>query len=168
MKLKTSFDFVRAEVDKKKLIISSEIPLEVLSSAVLNGGFRTADKIAGIHVPEENEENVHRNSEALDKELLENPDDIFKSARVVPLILAGLTLDDDIKVGLTPKDMFDQPTAINSFQNSIINHIRGKNETKNLKVDEASLTVVENLGPFTRGILAMMMDNAYRKLCDKS
>lgn len=377
MRLQTSFDFVRAEVDKKKLLISSEITLEVLSLAVLNGGFKTANKIVSIHVPEENEENVHKNSEDLDKELHENPQNILKRAvkrlgmdsdevvgimtnadvrnveisaqqqdgialnafvtagvkvsaaageptiskdgalnrggtiniillidgnltescmvdavktvteaktvalreldvrsyfsgdpasgtvtdsvviactkrgktveyagtatvlgelvgksikeslkqtlqkeqqivanrpltrrlgergisiaqattsfleahpeigekseqfndelrqmlsnpKIVPLILAGLRLDDDVKVGLTPKEMFDQPNAINCLQTSIINYIEGKNVTKNLKVDDVSLAAVENLGPFARGILATIMNKIHRNMCSKS
>jgi adenosylcobinamide hydrolase len=379
MKLQTSFDFVRAEVDKKKLVISSERPLEVLSSAVLNGGFKTANKIISIHVPEENEENTQKTSEDLDKELHENPENILKRAsmrlgfdldevvgimtnadvqnvevsaqqnnevalnafvtagvevaatagepttskqnhqklnrggtiniillvdgnltkscmvdtvktvteaktvtlreldvrsyfsgnpasgtvtdsvvvactkrgkiveyagtgtvlgeligksvkeslkktlqkeqqivanrsltkrlnergifmakaaslfltthpkiagkfekfneelqqilsnpKVVPLIIAGLRLDDDVKAGLTPKDMFDQSTAINSLQTSIINCIGNNNQIGNPKVDDASLAALENLGSFARGILAVILNSAYRNVCNKS
>jgi adenosylcobinamide hydrolase len=377
MRLQTSFDFIRAEVDKNQLVISSEIPLEVLSSAVLNGGFTTANKIVSIHVPEENKENVHKNSEDLDKELHENPEDILRKAvmrlgfdsdevvgimtnadvrnvqvsaqmhneislnafvtagvkvsatageptiskhgpinrggtiniillvdgnltkscmvdavktateaktvalreldtrsyfsgdpasgtvtdsvivactkrgktveyagtatilgeligksvkeslkktlrkeqqfvanrpltkrlnergislakvatlflkahpeiaeksepfneelqqmlsdpKIVPLILAALRLDDDVKAGLTPKDMFDQSTAIDNLQTSVINYIENKNQAKNLKADDASLVPMNNLGPFARGILAAIMTNAYRNLCSKS
>jgi adenosylcobinamide hydrolase len=377
MRLQTPFDFIRAEVDKSKLVISSEIPLDVLSSAVLNGGFTTANKIISIHVPEENEENVQENSDDLDKEIHENPEDILRKAvmrlsfnsdevvgimtnadvrnvqvsaqkhneislnafvtagvkvsaaageptiskngpisrggtinivllidgnltkscmvdavktateaktvalreldtrsyfsgdpasgtvtdtvviactkrgqtveyagtatvlgeligksvkesmkktlqkeqqfvanrpltkrlnergislakaaasflkthpeipgkseqfneelqhilsdpKVVPLILAGLRLDDDVKVGLTPKDMFDQSTAIDSLQASVINYTGNKNQTKSLKVDDTSLVPVDNLGPFARGILAAIMNNVYRNLCSKS
>lgn len=379
MKLQTSFDFIRAEVDKKKLVISSERPLEVLSSAVLNGGFTTANKIINIHVPEENEENIHKNSEDLDKALHENPEDILKRAlmklgidsdevvgimtnadvrnvhlssqshneialnafvtagvdvaatageptisevnslknnkggtiniillidgnltkscmvdavktiteaktvtlreldvrsyfsgdpasgtvtdsvvvgctksgkpvkyagtatvlgeligksikealkktlrkeqqivanrsltkrlkerhisitkaailfletrpkiaeksdqfyeelqqmlsnpKVVPLILAGLRLDDDVKVGLTPKKMFDQSRAIDSFKTSMINCISNNNQTKNLKVDDISLAAVENLGPFFRGMLSTMMNSIYQSMHSES
>ncbi len=379
MRLQTSFDFIRAEVDKKKLVISSERPLEVLSSAVLNGGFTTANRIISIHVPEENEENIHKNSEDLDKELHENPEHILKRAlmklginsaevvgimtnadvrnvevsvqqhneialnafvtagvdvaatagestiskpnplknnnggtiniillvdgnltkscmvdavktiteaktvtlreldvrsyfsgdpasgtvtdsvvvactkrgkpveyagtgtvlgeligksvkeslkktlqkeqqivadrsltkrltergisikkaatqfleanpkiaekaehfneelkqilsspKVVPLIIAGLRLDDDVKVGLTPKDMFDHSMTLDSFQKSIINCISNNTQTKNLKVDDTDLASIEHLGPFARGILAAIFNTVYRNMYSKS
>ena len=80
MILETSIDFIKASVDKHKLLISSERPLEILSSAVLNGGFTTANNIISIHVPEENEENSDRDMDDLDKELHENPVIIIKRA----------------------------------------------------------------------------------------
>jgi adenosylcobinamide hydrolase len=379
MRLQTSFDFIEAEVDKKKLIISSERPLEVLSSAVLNGGFKTANKIISIHVPEETEENVHKNSDDLDKELHENPENLLKRASnrlgidsdevvgimtnadvrnvevtaqrhnelalnafvtagvevaamageptiskpnphknnnggtiniillidgnltkscmvdtiktvteakavtlreldvrsyfsgdpasgtvtdsvvvactkrgkpveyagtatvlgeligksvkeslkktlqkeqqivanrslikrlaergisvtkaatlflevhpkiaekseqfneelhqmlsnpvVVPLILAGLRLDDDVKVGLIPKDMFDQSRAIDSFKTSVIDCIGNKNPTKSPKVDDAGSATVDNLGSFTQGILSTIMNSVYHNIFSQS
>lgn len=94
MRLQTSIDFVKADVDKHKLVISSEIPLEVLSSAVHNGGFRKANQIISIHVPEDNDENCGRNLEDLDKELHENPEIILKRA------LVKLSIDQDAVVGI--------------------------------------------------------------------
>ena len=94
MRLHTSIDFIIADVDKHKLVISSERPLEVLSSAVHNGGFRKANKIISIHVPEDNDENYDRNYEDLDKELHENPEIILKRA------LVKLGIDQDAVVGI--------------------------------------------------------------------
>lgn len=379
MRLQTSFDFISAEVDKKKLVISSERPLLVLSSAVLNGGFTRVNKIISIHVPEENEENVHKNSEDLDKELHENPGYILKRAlmklgidsdevvgimtnadvrnvqvsahrhneialnafvtagvdvaatagestiskhnplknnnggtiniillidgnltkscmvdavktiteaktvtlreldvrsyfsgdpasgtvtdsivvactkqgkpveyagtatvlgeligksvkeslkktlqkeqqivanrsitkrliergisitkaatqfleahpkiaekseqfneelqrmlsnpKVVPIILAGLRLDDDVKVGLTPKDVFDQSRAIDSFKTCLINCISKNNQKKNLKVDDTKLAALENLGPFTRDMLSTIMNTVFKNIYSES
>ena len=379
MRLQTSIDFVEAEVGKNKLVISSERPLEVLSSAVLNGGFTTANKIISIHVPEDNEENIHKSAEDLDKEIHENPEDLIKKAlakldidsdkvvgimthadlrnvevynqrckgialsafvtagvdvsatageptvskqdslkidkvgtiniillidgdltescmvdavktvteaktvalreldirsyfsgdlasgtvtdsivvactkrgktveyagtatvlgeligksvkeslkkvlrkeqkimanrsltkrleergislakaitlfletrskiaekfeqfneeiqqalsnpRVVPLVIAGLRLDDDVKIGLIPKGMFDQSTVVKTFQTAVINCLYNKDSSKDLKLDETSLTAVENLGPFAGGILAAIMNNVYSNVCNKS
>jgi hypothetical protein len=92
---------------------------------------------------------------------------MLSNPKIVPLILAGLRLDDDVKAGLTPKDTFDQPNAINCLQNSIINYIEGKNETKNPNVDDINLAM-ENLGPFARGILATIMNKIHRNMCGKS
>jgi adenosylcobinamide hydrolase len=379
MRLQTSIEFVKADVDKNKLVLSSERPLEVLSSAVLNGGFTKANKIINIHVPEDNEENVHRNAEDLDKELHENPGDILKKAlakldidsdkavgimthadvrnvqvsnqrhqeitlsafvtagvdvsatageptvskqdslkinkvgtiniillidghltescmvdavktvteaktvalreldirshfsgdlasgtvtdsvvvactkrgktveyagtatvlgeligksvkgslkkalqkeqkimatrsltkrleergislakaitlfletrpkiaekfkqfneeiqqalsdpKVVPLVIAGLRLDDDVKIGLIPKGMFDQSMVVKTFQTAVINCLCTKNSSKDLKLDDTSLTAVENLGPFAGSILAAIMNNVYSDMCSKS
>lgn len=378
MRLQTSVEFVKADVDKNKLVISSERPLEVLSSAVLNGGFAKANKIISIHVPEDNEENVHINAEDLDKELHENPEDILKKAlakldidsdkvvgimthadvrnvqvsnqrhqeitlsafvtagvdvsatageptvskqdplkidkvgtiniillidgdltescmvdavktvteaktvalreldirsyfsgdlasgtvtdsvvvactkrgktveyagtatvlgeligksvkeslkkalqkeqkimatrsltkrleergislakaitlfletrpkiaekfeqfneeiqqalsdpKVVPLVIAGLRLDDDVKIGLIPKGMFDQFMVVKTFQTAVINCLCTKNSSKDLKLDDTSLTAVENLGPFAGSILAAIMNNVYSDMCSK-
>lgn len=378
MRLQT-LNFVRAEANKKELFISSERPLKVLSSAVLNGGFTTANKIVSIHVPEENEENVHKNSEALDKELHENPENILKKAlirlgidsdkavgimtnadvqnvevsvqrhneialaafitagvevaatageptiskpnpiknnrggtiniillidgnltkscmvdaiktateaktvalreldirsyfsgdpasgtvtdsvvvactklgkkveyagtatvlgeligksvkeslkkalqkeqqivadrsltkrlaergisvaqaatlflethpkiaekserfyeelqkmlsnpRVVPLIIAGLRLDEDVKVGLTPKEFFNQSMAINCFRTSVINYMGNNNSSQNPKIDDFNLTALENSGPFVRSILGAIMNTLYVNMCSKS
>ena len=82
MRLQTSIDFVRADVDKHKLVISSTIPLKVLSSAVHNGGFTKANKIINIHVPEDNEENCDRTAEDLDKEIHDDPEKIMKRALI--------------------------------------------------------------------------------------
>ncbi len=94
MRLQTSIKFVKAEVDKNKLVISSERSFQVLSSAVLNGGFTKANKIISIHVPEDNEENVQKNTEDLDKEIPENPENLIKKA------LAKLDIDSDKVVGI--------------------------------------------------------------------
>lgn len=94
MRLQTSIKFVKAEVDKNKLVISSERPFQVLSSAVLNGGFTKSNKIISIHVPEDNEENVQKNTEDLDKEIHENPENLIRKA------LAKLDIDSDKVVGI--------------------------------------------------------------------
>ncbi|UCC58933.1 MAG: adenosylcobinamide amidohydrolase [Candidatus Bathyarchaeum sp.] len=94
MKLQTSIDFVKAEVDKNKLVISSERPLEVLSSAVLNGGFTKANKIISIHVPLDTEENADKDAEVLDKEIHEDPEDIIKK------VLSKLDIAPDVVVGI--------------------------------------------------------------------
>jgi adenosylcobinamide hydrolase len=378
MKLQTSIDFIKAEVDKNKLIISSERPLEVLSSAVLNGGFTKANKIISIHVPEDSEENVHRNTEDLDKEIHENPKNLINKAlrrldidsnnvvgimtnadvrnvqvshqkhkkislsafvtagvevaaaagettvsnlnsnkiksmgtinvilvidgdltescmvdavktvteaktvalreldirsyfsgdlasgtvtdsvvvactkrgktaeyagtatrlgelvgksvkealkktlkkeqkivanrsltkrleergisiqkvmtlfletrpkiaekfeefyreiqqvlsdpKVVPLVITGLRLDDDAKIGLIPYGMLDQSFVVRTLQNAVINCLCNKNPSKNPMFDYTSLTAVENLGPFTGSILAAIMDNSYSTVYDR-
>jgi len=82
VRLQTSIDFVKADVDKHKLLISSERPLDVLSSAVHNGGFKKVNNIISIHVPEDNDDNCNRNIDDLDKELHENPENILKRAIV--------------------------------------------------------------------------------------
>ena len=94
VQLQTSIDFIKADVDKHKLIISSERSLDVLSSAVHNGGFTKANKIINIHVPEDNEENCHRKPEDLDKELHENPEHILERA------IIKLSIDLDTIVGM--------------------------------------------------------------------
>jgi adenosylcobinamide hydrolase len=94
MRLQTSIEQITADVDKHKLLISSNRPLAVLSSAVHNGGFKTADKIISIHVPEINDDNCNRKMDDLDKELHENPEIILKRA------LIRLNIDPDTAIGI--------------------------------------------------------------------
>ncbi len=94
MRLRTSIESVNAEVDKNKLVIFSKRPLEVLSSAVLNGGFKKANAIISIHVPVHRDENLHRSKEDLDKEIHENPEGLLKKAVV------ELNLDPEKVVGI--------------------------------------------------------------------
>jgi adenosylcobinamide hydrolase len=94
MRLCTSIESVNAEVDKNKLVIFSKRPLEVLSSAVLNGGFTKANAIISIHVPVHRDENLHRSAEDLDKEIHENPEGLLKKAVV------ELNLDLEKVVGI--------------------------------------------------------------------
>jgi len=63
MKLHTSIESVNAEADKNKLVILSKRPLEVLSSAVLNGGLMRANGIISIHMPEDRDEEIHKHAE---------------------------------------------------------------------------------------------------------
>jgi adenosylcobinamide hydrolase len=378
MRLQTSIKFVKAEVDKNKLVISSERPFQVLSSAVLNGGFTKANKIISIHVPEDNEENVQKSTEDLDKEIHENPENLIRKAlakldidsdkvvgimtnadvrnvevsnqqyqditlsafvtagvdvsatageptvskqnslkiakvgtiniiliidgdltescmvdavktvteaktvalreldirsyfsgdlasgtvtdsvvvactkrgktveyagtgtvlgkligksvkeslkktlqkeqrivanrsltkrleergislakaitlfletrpkiaekfeqfneeiqqalsdpKVVFLLIAGLRLDDDVKIGLIPRGKFDKSMVVKTFQNAVINCLCNKNPSKDLKLDDTSLTAVENLGPFAGSILAAIMNDVYLNMCSK-
>ena len=67
MRLQTQIEEITADVDKHKLLISSDRPLAVLSSAVHNGGFKTANKIISIHVPEINDDNCNKKMDDLDK-----------------------------------------------------------------------------------------------------
>ncbi len=94
MRLYTSIESVNAEVDKNKLVIFSKRPLEVLSSAVLNGGFTKANAIISIHVPVHHDEDLYRSSEDLDKEIHENPEGLLKKAVV------ELNLDPKKVVGI--------------------------------------------------------------------
>ena len=94
VKLQTSIDFVKADVDKHKLLISSEKPLAILSSAVHNGGFTKAKTIISIHVPEQNDENCNRKMDDLDKELHENPELILQRA----IKRLGISLDDAVGI----------------------------------------------------------------------
>lgn len=378
MRLQTSIKFVKAEVDKNKLVISSERPFQVLSSAVLNGGFTKANKIISIHVPEDNEENVQKNTEDLDKEIHENPENLIRKAlakldidsdkvvgimtnadvrnvevsnqqyqditlsafvtagvdvsatageptvskqnslkiakvgtiniiliidgdltescmvdavktvteaktvalreldirsyfsgdlasgtvtdsvvvactkrgktveyagtatvlgelvgksvkeslkkalqkeqkimatrsltkrleergislakaitlfletrpkiaekfeqfneeiqqalsdpKVVPLVIAGLRFDDDVKIGLIPKGIFDKSMVVGIFQTAVINCLCNKNPSEDLKLDDTSLTAVDNLGPFAGSILAAIMNSVYSNMCSK-
>jgi adenosylcobinamide hydrolase len=65
MRLRSSIGSIKAQVDSNKLVILSERPLDVLSSAVLNGGFTKANAIISIHVPEDYDEEIHKNPENL-------------------------------------------------------------------------------------------------------
>jgi adenosylcobinamide hydrolase len=94
VKLQTSIDFVKADVDKHKLLISSEKPLSILSSAVHNGGFTKVKTIISIHVPEQNDENCNRKMDDLDKELHENPELILQRA----IKRLGISLDDAVGI----------------------------------------------------------------------
>jgi adenosylcobinamide hydrolase len=94
VKLQTSIDFIKADVDKHKLLISSEKPLAILSSAVHNGGFTKAKTIISIHVPEQNDENCNRKMDDLDKELHENPEFILERA----IKRLGISLDDAVGI----------------------------------------------------------------------
>ncbi len=53
MKLETKIDSVDAEIQGNKLILKSNKPLKILSSAVLNGGSREADCIMNFQVAED-------------------------------------------------------------------------------------------------------------------
>jgi len=65
MRLRSSIGSINAQVDSNKLVILSERPLNVLSSAVLNGGFTKANGIISIHVPEDRDEEIHKDPENL-------------------------------------------------------------------------------------------------------
>ncbi|TRO46080.1 hypothetical protein E2P65_06385 [Candidatus Bathyarchaeota archaeon] len=94
MRLQTSIKCITVDVDKHKLLISSNCPLTVLSSAVHNGGFKIANKIISIHVPEINDDNCNRKMDDLDKELHENPENILKRA------LIRLNINPDTAIGI--------------------------------------------------------------------
>ena len=94
MRLQTSIECITANVDKHKLLISSNCPLAVLSSAVHNGGFKIANKIISIHVPEINDDNCNKKLNDLDRELHENPENILKRA------LIRLNIDPDTSIGI--------------------------------------------------------------------
>ena len=94
MRLQTQIEQITADVDKHKLLISSNRSLAVLSSAVQNGGFKTANKIISIHVPEINDDNCNKKMDDLDKELHENPENILKRA------LIRLNIDPETSIGI--------------------------------------------------------------------
>ena len=66
MKLKTEIHHISAEVKGNIIVIWSETPLRVLSSAVLNGGLQEANGIINVQVPEgcgNDKRDVHWNAE---------------------------------------------------------------------------------------------------------
>jgi hypothetical protein len=102
------------------------------------------------------------------KQFNEEIQQALSDPKVVPLVIAGLRLDDDVKIGLIPKGMFDQSMVVKTFQTAVINCLCTKNSSKDLKLDDTSLTAVENLGPFAGSILAAIMNNVYSDMCSKS
>jgi adenosylcobinamide hydrolase len=107
MKLYSSIGSIKAQVDSNKLVILSERPLNVLSSAVLNGGFTKANGIISIHVTEDRDEEIHK-----------NPENLLKRTAV------KLRLDPDKVVGmmtaadLRKVEVFDQrnrDTTLSAF-----------------------------------------------------
>jgi len=65
MRLHSSIESIKAQVDSDKLVLLSERLLDVLSSAVLNGGFTKANGIINVHVSEDRNEEIHNNPENL-------------------------------------------------------------------------------------------------------
>ena len=110
VKLQTSIDFVKADVDKHKLLISSEKPLAILSSAVHNGGLTKAKTIISIHVPEHNDENCNRKMDDLDKELHENPELILQRA----IKRLGISLDDAVGI-MTHADVLNVDVSYQKY-----------------------------------------------------
>jgi adenosylcobinamide hydrolase len=90
MRLHTSIEYINAEVDKISLLIASKKTLEVLSSAVLNGGFVKANCIININVSEYRDEEIHR-----------DPKDLLKKALVklglAPEKVVGLMTSVDVR-----------------------------------------------------------------------
>jgi hypothetical protein len=64
--------------------------------------------------------------------------------------------------------MSDQSLVVETFQPAVTDCIRNNKSSEKQKLDDACLTGVENLGPFTRSILAAIMNNAYSNVCNKS
>jgi adenosylcobinamide amidohydrolase len=73
--------------------------------------------------------------------------------KVVPLVIACLRLDEDIKDGLVPRNMFDKYGTIKVLQAAVARCLC----TDVLKVDVTSLGSEESLGLFTEKILVTIM-----------
>lgn len=88
MKLNTHIKSIQAEIRKNRLVLWSKAPLNVLSSATLNGGLRDTNGIMNVHVPEDcSDDEIHRNAEDfLRKEAAELD---LPSERVVGLMTAA-------------------------------------------------------------------------------
>lgn len=103
MKLQTSIEYVNAEVDKNSVIIVSKKTLEVLSSAVLNGGFMKANGIININVSEYRDEEIHR-----------EPKDILKKTvaklGLAPETVVGLMTAVDVRNVIVSEQKYQDAT----------------------------------------------------------
>ncbi len=80
----------------------------------------------------------------------------LSNPKIVPLVIAGLRLDEDIKDGLVPKNMFDKSAIIETLQAAVAKCLCNKNPDA-IKVEATSLAAEEKLGPVTEKILATIM-----------
>ena len=93
---------------------------------------------------------------------------VLSDPNVASLVIAGLRLDDDVKNGLIPVGMFDKSMVCGILQTAVMDCLCDKNVAKKyLKLDDTSLAAVDNLGPFTRSILAAIMSSLYSNMCGK-
>jgi len=107
---------------------------------------------------------ISGNSEKLGK-FTEELQWILHDPKVASLVIAALRLDDDAKMGLIPVDMCDKSQVCGILQTAAINCLYGENvASKYLKLDDTSLATVHKLGPFTRSVLAAIMNGVYSNI----
>ncbi len=118
----------------------------------------------GISIPNmitifsETHPTIRGKSEKLEK-FAEELQRILYDPKVASLVIAALRLDDDAKMGLIPADMGDKSQVFGILQTAIINCLYDENAaSKYLKPDDKSLAALHRLGPFTRSILAAIMN----------
>ncbi len=101
---------------------------------------------------------IRGKSEKLEK-FAEEFQRILNDPKVASLVIVALRLDDDAKMGLIPADMGDKSQVFGILQTAIINCLYDENAaSKYLKPDDKSLAALHRLGPFTRSILAAIMN----------
>jgi len=84
---------------------------------------------------------------------------ILYDPKVVSLVIAALRLDEDAEMGLIPVDMCDKSMVCGILQTAVVGCLYEENvASKYLKLDDKSLVAVHRLGPFTRSILATIMN----------
>jgi adenosylcobinamide hydrolase len=121
MRLHTPIGSINAKVDKNKLVILSERPLKVLSSAALNGGLVKANGIVCIQFIEERDEEIHR-----------NPDDFMKKAvvelRLCPEKVVALTTPTDLR-NVEVSNQKLQDITLSAFVTAGANYLATAGET---------------------------------------
>jgi len=84
---------------------------------------------------------------------------------VASLVIAALRLDEDAKMGLIPVDMCDKSQVCGILQTAVMGFLYDENvASKYLKLDDKNLAAVHRLGPFTRSILAAIMNGVCSKM----
>jgi adenosylcobinamide hydrolase len=134
MRLHSSIGSIKAQVDSNKLVILSERPLDVLSSAVLNGGLTKANAIISIHVPEDRDEEIHKNPENLLKRT------VVKLGLDPEKVVGMMTAADLRKVEVF--DQRNQDTTLSAFVTAGVGHSATAGEATVSKRDSPNIKKV--------------------------
>jgi hypothetical protein len=92
---------------------------------------------------------------------------------VASLVIAGLRLDEDTKMGLIPETLANaskyKPVVCEILQTASADCLSKKNaKSKDARFDYQSLAVVEKMGLFTKSILFAVMVGVYSSIYCKS
>ena len=88
----------------------------------------------------------------------------LSNPKIVPVIIAGFRLDDDLKANLIPKDMFDKSDLIKSFQTTITECLNNKKEYGSHKFEDSNFPTLENVDPFVANILKTIFECLYSNM----
>jgi adenosylcobinamide amidohydrolase len=87
----------------------------------------------------------------------------LSNPKIVPFVIAGLRLDEDLKNGLIPGRLLDKSTFVEALQNAIVGCLCNKNQA-DIKTDKTRLAS-ENFSFFFGVVLETVMNCVYLNMC---